>query len=135
MTSTVDANRILDVPFLADVNIRYKGDLFEGQRNGNSDGGRCGYQEPPRTFLGRTQSSLDVLQNSLHDYYKLSSRRLRRWGIPSLTGEKKSSYRRSISTPLLVLTKEDDIIKGHGSNRKTKERTLVSRLHHPQLPH
>ncbi|KAK3828569.1 MAG: hypothetical protein J3Q66DRAFT_394836 [Benniella sp.] len=114
----IDENRILDVPSLADVNVRYKSDLFEEERNGNSDNGRCGYQASPRTFLGRTQSSLDVLQNSLHGY-KLSSRRLKRWGIPSLTGEKKSSYRRSISTPMLVLTKEDDIIKGHGSNRKS----------------
>ncbi|KAG0364153.1 hypothetical protein BC939DRAFT_465038 [Gamsiella multidivaricata] len=59
-----------------------------------------------RSILSRAQSSLDIHKDSVYAY-KPFDRRCKKWGFPSLSStDKKSGYRRSLSTPLLLHTKE-----------------------------
>ncbi|KAF8982048.1 hypothetical protein BGZ46_001899 [Entomortierella lignicola] len=84
---------------------------FEGDQSvfteGYEDFGRKKFDtQYSSKHISRTQSSTDIRQDTIQ-IYKPSSRSYKKWSFASLSGgNKKSGYRRSVSTPLLLLTKD-----------------------------
>ncbi|KAI1316587.1 hypothetical protein EDD11_009712 [Mortierella claussenii] len=74
-------------------------------------------QPSKRTNLSRTQSSLDICQDSKHTYWFLS-RSSKKWNFETLGSgsSKEREYRRSVSAPLLVILTKDHIESSANSN-------------------
>ncbi|KAF8936673.1 hypothetical protein EDD21DRAFT_433922 [Dissophora ornata] len=75
-----------------------------------------------RSLFSRTQSSMDLRQDASDSSSKPTSRRFKRWGFTSMiNGDKKDGCRRSTSTPLLLLTRDDTNHTANSGNMKNIE--------------
>ncbi|KAF9913574.1 hypothetical protein BX616_009864 [Lobosporangium transversale] len=118
IASHLDTSSISDEPKQTDISSHDRRHFaLECQYDNVQDTG-CLERLPSRVLLNRTQSPVDVHRDAKNSIRPFN--RSKKWGFPSLVGGgvKDREYRRSVSTPLLLLTRDN---YSSGAIAKSKE--------------